>query len=282
MKKFYKYYLLVITIIVLTVLIQSIIQYSLRNQERMAGVINVAGKQRMLSQLVLKNFYECNHYECDYSELKIALAKLYRTDEILEKGDEKLGFYPVENTEIIDDFKKMQPHLEYIYAHLNDMDHIAEVPVEELTSHVDDFLEIMDGIVLKFQQESEEEIKTIMIIEVELAVLSLFIILFEIFYIVNPIIRKTSSQNKKLKEISWHQSHAYASHMKNIKDLQHVLKIEKKIENKEDLVACVVTELDALNEVSENMIKSLESDKKELSKLDTLLNRLDGFFSKKK
>ncbi|MBO0589793.1 type IV pili methyl-accepting chemotaxis transducer N-terminal domain-containing protein [Cellulophaga sp. E16_2] len=282
MKKFYKYYLLVSTIIILTVLIQSIIQYSLRNQERMAAVINVAGKQRMFSQLVLKDFYECKDYDCNYSELKVALAKLYRTDEVLQNGDEKLGFYAVENPEIIADFKKLQPHLDYIYANLNATDRIAEVSVIELSDHVDSFLKIMDSIVLKFQQESEEEIKTIMIIEVELAVLSLFIILFEIVYIVNPIIRKTTSQNQKLKEISWHQSHAYASHMKNIKDLQHVLKIERKIENKEDLVACVITELDALNEVSENMLKSLESDEEEISKLDILLTKLDKLFDRKK
>nr|WP_255451566.1 type IV pili methyl-accepting chemotaxis transducer N-terminal domain-containing protein [Cellulophaga sp. L1A9] len=266
----------------LTVLIQSIIQYSLRNQERMAAVINVAGKQRMLSQLVLKNYYECKYSECDYSELKVALAKLYRTDEVLQNGDEKFGFYPVENAEIIAEFKKLQPHLDYIYSKLNDVDHFSEIPVIELTNHVDSFLSIMDGIVLKFQKESEEEIKTIMIIEIELAVLSLFIILFEIFYIVNPIISKTTSQNQKLKEISWHQSHAYASHMKNIKDLQHVLKIERKIENKEDLVACVVTELDALNEVSENMLKSLESKEEEISKFDALLSKLDALFVRKK
>lgn len=282
MKKFYKYYLLVLTIIVLTILIQSIIQYSLRSQERMAAVINISGKQRMLSQLVLKNFYKCKHYDCDYSELKLALSQLYRTDEVLENGDKKLGIDPIDNIEIKAEFKRLQPHLDYIYSTLNNIDGVAKISVVELAMHTDSFLKIMDGIVLKFQIESEEEIKTIMIIEIELAVFSLFIILFEIFYIINPIIRKTTSQNQKLKEISWHQSHAYASHMKNIKDLQHVLKIERKIENKEDLVACIVVELDGLNEVSKNMLKSLESSEEELSKFDVFLNKLDKLLVRKK
>jgi nitrate/nitrite-specific signal transduction histidine kinase len=281
-KKFYKYYLLVLTIIVLTILIQSIIQYSLRSQERMAAVINISGKQRMLSQLVLKNFYKCKHYDCDYSELKLALSQLYRTDEVLENGDKKLGIDPIDNIEIKAEFKRLQPHLDYIYSTLNNIDGVAKISVVELAMHTDSFLKIMDGIVLKFQIESEEEIKTIMIIEIELAVFSLFIILFEIFYIINPIIRKTTSQNQKLKEISWHQSHAYASHMKNIKDLQHVLKIERKIENKEDLVACIVVELDGLNEVSKNMLKSLESSEEELSKFDVFLNKLDKLLVRKK
>mgnify|MGYP003649967257 CR=1 FL=1 len=281
MKKFHKYYLLVITIIFLTVLIQTIIHYSLKKQERMGAVINMAGKQRMLSQFVLKGYYECKFLECDFSEFKLALNNLYRTDKLLQFGDDKLGFEPLQNETIKAEFTKLQPHLEYIYTNLNKFENLQSLDIPELTDHVDKYLAIMDGIVLKYQRESEKEIATIMIIEIELAVFSLLILLFEIFFIVNPIIRKTTSQNKKLKEISWHQSHAFASHMKNIKNLQHVLRIERKTENKQEIIDCIVDELNELDLVSKNMINSLESEEQQVSKFDKYLKKMDAYIALK-
>lgn len=259
-KRFYKYYLLVCTIIVLTILIQSIIQYSLKKQEKMAAIINIAGKQRMLSQLVLKDFYECKYQECDYSEMRLALNKLHRTHKVLQNGNEALGLKSLENIEIQKSFKELDPYLDYIYTNLSDFDNLKNLSTIALTTQVDGFLRIMDDIVLRYQVASEEEINTIMVVEIELAVLSLLIILFEIFFIINPAIKKIAFQNTKLKEISWHQSHAFNSHMKNIKSLQHVLKIENNIKNKEGIVDCIVDELNDLETVSNNMLKSLEKD----------------------
>lgn len=281
MKKFHKYYLLVITIIFLTVLIQTIIHYSLKKQERTGAVINMAGKQRMLSQLVLKGYYECQFLECDFSEFKLAITNLYRTDKILQFGDEKLGFEPLQNEAIKADFKKLQPHLDYIYTNLNEFEKLDNVAIPKLTYHIDQYLILMDGIVFKYQKESEKEIATIMIIEIELAVFSVLILLFEIFFIVNPIISKTTSQNKKLKEISWHQSHAFDSHMKNIKDLQHVLKIERKAENKQELIDCIVDELNELDLVSKNMVKSLESEQQQENAFDKVLQKMDRYIALK-
>eukprot|EP01013_Petalomonas_cantuscygni_P014542 TRINITY_DN29829_c0_g1_i1.p1 TRINITY_DN29829_c0_g1~~TRINITY_DN29829_c0_g1_i1.p1 ORF type:complete len:114 (-),score=5.77 TRINITY_DN29829_c0_g1_i1:57-359(-) len=97
-----------------------------------------------------------------------------------------------------------------------------------------------------------------MIIELELAVFSLLILIFEIFYFINPSIKKMSIQNQKLKEINWHQTHAFQSHMKNIKNYNHVLKIEKNTAHKEELISFLMEELTDLEGVSDNMVKSLE------------------------
>ena len=65
-------------------------------------------------------------------------------------------------------------------------------------------------------------------------------------------------QNQKLKEINWHQTHAFQSHMKNIKNYNHVLKIEKNTAHKEELISYLMEELTDLEGVSDNMVKSLE------------------------
>ena len=46
--------------------------------------------------------------------------------------------------------------------------------------------------------------------------------------------------------------------MKNIKNYNHVLKIEKNVEHKEELISFLMEELTDLEGVSENMVKSLE------------------------
>lgn len=258
-KGFYQYYILVFTVIVLTIFIQSVVQYSLNKQQRTASLINLAGKQRMLSQQVRANFYKCRLLECNYSEMKVGLERLYRTHVSLQKGNPKIGLDPLNNEEIQLMFTDLDLHLNYIYNHLNDPENLKKASVSVLERETDSFLKLMDTIVIRFQQEAEEEIRTLIVIELELAFLSILIILLEIFFIINPAIKKITIQNKKLREISWHQTHAFSSHIKNIKGLQHILKIEKKTEFKEDLITCVMDELDALEEVSANMVNSLET-----------------------
>nr|WP_255352029.1 type IV pili methyl-accepting chemotaxis transducer N-terminal domain-containing protein [Cellulophaga sp. Hel_I_12] len=261
------------TIVLLTILIQSVVQYSLDKQKSMASVLNMAGRQRMLSQLVMKNFYECMYQTCDYSEMSIALNKLERTNKILQEGNSEIKLAILQHPEIQKTFKELEPHLNYILLNLKDFNNYNQIPISKLKTEVESALAKMETIVSQFQKVSEQEINTLKIIEYELAALSLLILLFEIFFIINPAIRKISVQNKKLKDISWHQSHAFNSHMQNLRDLQHVLKIEKKLNNQQALVDCVIDELNDLEVVSKNMMKSLEEDTVETSQLDTFLTK---------
>lgn len=256
-KQIGKYYLLVATIIALTLVIQSITQYSLQKQARTALLINIAGKQRMLGQKVLTNFYECRLLKCNYADMKLGLERLYATNLALQDGDSRLE--PLKDPEIQKNFDKLEADINYMYASLQNSDSLETISFESLSSTVGRFISVMDTIVSQFQKKSEDDIRTLMIVELELAALSILIILLEIIFIINPAIKKISNQNKKLKEISWHQSHAFNSHIKNIKDLQHVLKIEKNMDHKQELLDCVMDELNNLEQVSKNMINSLES-----------------------
>ncbi|SEC53011.1 Type IV pili methyl-accepting chemotaxis transducer N-term [Maribacter dokdonensis] len=257
-KNFNNYYLLVFTVIILTILIQSIIQYSLSRQRQDSLRINEAGRQRMLSQSIMKHVYECKYGTCDYSKLRLAMNKLANANIALQIGNEATGIPELNNEEIQRNFDLLQPHLNYIIETLDDFNQLQTVDVEKLTAETDQFLFLMDTIVGQFQKASEEDIKTLMIIELELAVFSLIILIIEIFFFINPSIKKMAIQNQKLKEINWHQTHAFQSHMKNIKNYNHVLKIEKNTAHKEELISYLMEELTDLEGVSDNMVKSLE------------------------
>ncbi|WP_167333112.1 type IV pili methyl-accepting chemotaxis transducer N-terminal domain-containing protein [Maribacter forsetii] len=256
--KFNNYYLLVFTVIVLTILIQSIIQYSLSKQRQDSLRINEAGRQRMLSQSIMKHVYECKYGTCDFGKLRMAMNKLANANISLQQGNDATGIPKLDNEEVQNNFNKLQPHLKYMMETLDDFTQLKSVDIEKLSSETDQFLVIMDTIVGQFQSAAQEDVKTLMIIELELAVFSLLILIFEIFFFINPSIKKMAIQNQKLKEINWHQTHAFDSHMKNIRNYNHVLKIEKNIAHKEELISFLMEELTDLEVVSNNMVKSLE------------------------
>jgi len=280
-KGFRAYYLLVISIIALTIAIQSIVQYSLDKQRNAAMVVNLAGRQRMLSQRLLNEVYSCRYHNCDFAELKLSLNKLYQMHQILQTGSEHLGIKPLDDKDMQVDFDRLQPYVDWFKSNLDDFKKIDAVSFNDMRYRTDRFLVIMDRIVLKFQKKSEKEIKTMRLIELELAIFSVVIVLFEFFFIVNPFIDRIMAQKKKLEEIAWHQSHVFGSHMKNIKDLQYVLKAEKRPERKAEIYGFITEELDHLGEVSKTMVKALQKhDDQALYTPRTIIKKIEAFLGR--
>ena len=272
--------MLVVSIIVLTIAIQTIVQYSLDKQRNTALIVNLAGFQRTLSQRLLNEAYSCRFHNCDYAELKLTLNKLLQRNEILQNGSVNLGIEPLRNEGISKNFGRLHPYIVWFSSNMSSYDDVAHLSFNDIRFRVDRFGEIMDDIVLQFQKQSEEDIKAMRIIELELAIFSVFIVLFEIFFIVNPIINRIMEQKKKLAEIAWHQSHVFSSHMKNIKDLQYVMRVERNPERRDEIVKFIYEELDQLDHVSQNMQNSLKKSEdvdlphqRMLKKMETLLEK---------
>ncbi|MEM9647821.1 MAG: hypothetical protein AAF969_05020 [Bacteroidota bacterium] len=279
-KGFRAYYLLVISIVVLTIAIQSMTQYSLNQQRSTALTVNLSGRQRMLTQKVLNELYSCRYHNCDYAEMKLALTKLYQMNGFLQDGSIALKIEPLDDAQIQREFDRLEPHLEWLYAELRDFQNFKNVSFNDVRYRVDRFTTIMDGIVLLFQKKAEKDIKTMMVIELELAIFSIVIIFFEIFFIVNPIINRIMDQKKRLSEIAWHQSHVFTSHMKNISDLQYVLKVEKDPERQKEIYGFIGEELDELKKVSKRMVKSLKQTSQDNKPHHLVIKRVEDFLEK--
>ncbi|TMU56870.1 type IV pili methyl-accepting chemotaxis transducer N-terminal domain-containing protein [Flagellimonas algicola] len=279
-KGFRAYYLLVISIVFLTIVIQSMTQYTLSRQRSTALIVNLAGRQRMLSQKLLNELYSCRYHNCDYAEMKLALTKLYQMNGFLQNGNPTLNIEPLDDEEIQTQFNRLEPHMEWIYHKLKNFKNFKEVSFNDVRYRVDRFSGIMDGIVTLFQTKAEKDIKTMMIIELELAIFSIVIIFFEIFFIVNPIISRIMDQKKKLSEIAWHQSQVFNSHMKNISDLQYVLEVEKDPIRQKEIYGFIGEELDELKKVSQRMLKSLEETTQEAKPHHIIIKKVEDFLEK--
>ncbi|SNZ00617.1 hypothetical protein [Flagellimonas pacifica] len=281
-KGFRAYYLLVVSIVFLTIVIQSMTQYSLNKQRATALSVNLAGKQRTFSQQLLNELYSCRYHNCDYAEMKLALTKLYQMNGFLQHGNKSLKIEPLDSPEILREFRRLDPHLEWLYAELKDFKNFKNLSFNDVKYRVDRFTNIMDVIVGQFQKKADNDIKTTMIIELELAIFSIVIILFELFFIVNPIINRILNQKKKLSEIAWHQSHVFNSHMKNIGDLQYVLKVEKNPERQREIYGFIGEELNHLKKVSADMVKSLEKTEEVAKPHHLVLQKVEGLLEKYK
>ncbi len=255
-------------------------QYSLNKQRINAQIANLAGRQRMLSQKLLNELYSCRYHNCDYAEMKLVLTKLYQMNGYLQRGNKELKIEPLTDPDILKEFSKLEPHLEWLNSELKDFRNFKNISFNDVTYRVDRFLVIMDDIANMFQQKVDEDIRTMMVIELELAIFSIVIIFFEIFFIVNPIIGRILDQKKKLTEIAWHQSHVFSSHMKNITDLQYVLKVEKSPERQRDIYGFIAEELDHLKNVSKNMEKSLEETTEEPKPHHIVIRKVEDFLEK--
>jgi hypothetical protein len=281
-KGFRAYYLLVISIVSLTIIIQSMTQYSLKKQRSTALIVNLAGRQRMLSQRLLHELYSCRYHNCDYAEMKLTMTKLYQMNGFLQQGNVGLKLEPLDDEVILSEFRRLEPHLEWLNSELKDFQNFKNLSFTDVRYRVDRFLFIMEGIVNQFQKKAEKDIHTMMIIELELAIFSIVIILFEIFFIVNPIINRIVDQKKKLSEIAWHQSHVFNSHMRNIADLQYVLKMEKNLERQKEIFGFIEEELNHLKKVSQNMVKSLEETAEDPKPDQLVIRKVEDFLEKYK
>jgi len=259
-KKEYKtYYLVVASILVLTLANQSIMQYALAKQRDAALLVNISGRQRSLSQQLINELYSCHYHDCDFSDLRLSWNTLVNTHEALQTGNERLGLPPLNDEHIQKEFDELTPVLNRMAEQIGDLKRTDEVNFDLLRADTDQFIVIMDGIVTDFQLKSEKDIRTIRLIELQLAVFSILIVFFEIFFIVIPILRHNEGQSSKLRQIAWHQSHAFTSHMKNIRDLEYVLKVEKKPERRDEIYRFIQEELEALEKVSKHMKEALNS-----------------------
>ena len=260
LKKEYKsYYLVVLSVLILTLANQSIMQYALAEQRDAALIVNLAGRQRTLSQRILNEIYACKYHDCDFSDLKLSWTSLLSTHQALQRGNDRLGLPPLDNKKIQADFDRLKPVIDRLALQLDDLNNPEQVDFDALRADTDQFLVLMDGIVTSFQLKSERDIRSIRLIELQLAVFSVLIVLFEIFFIVIPILQRNERQSQKLQQLAWHQSHAFASHMKNIKDLEFVLKVEKKGERRDEIYRFIQEELHALQGVSDHMQKALDT-----------------------
>ncbi|WP_258105707.1 type IV pili methyl-accepting chemotaxis transducer N-terminal domain-containing protein [Marinoscillum sp. MHG1-6] len=214
-KRLGQFYLLALGAIALSVIIsQFLIQTFISRQSDDSRVINVAGRQRMLSQKISKVSLQIanepgKNLDEKYSELKQAIELWKKSHYGLLFGDEDLNLHGKNSSRIREMFKEIEPHFNAIVenadAILNETQQsdsintgVIQTHVDSIISHEKDFLLGMDRIVFAYDDEARTKVQTLRETELWLFVLSLLVITLELIFVFRPLANNISATVQNL------------------------------------------------------------------------------------
>ena len=273
-KKIYKTF--VITVIALILSSQAITQFFIYTQKYDANRINIAGRQRMLSQniskMVLKiHLQKDTPLEEDFQKLE-SLKKLFISSEnaILE-GSKELEI-PENNSELaLSLFTTLKPHTDSIAQIVDTLlreRKIEGATIQSLYLHESEFLKTMDKIVSVYSHESVTRTSRLQLIESALALFAVIVILFEIGFLYRPLIHRLTEDNKELakqkkilEDYSFLLSHKVRKHVANLLGLMNTINPNNMIEIKEyfQYIRQSVVELDNVSRELEDESVTIDS-----------------------
>ncbi|MGE5677977.1 MAG: diguanylate cyclase [Pseudomonadota bacterium] len=202
---------------VMILLSQAAIQFTIHFNESDSRIVNIAGRQRMLSQrinkAVLGLVYCTSEEDHNYykRELDTSLQLWIRSHNGLLNGDDGLGLPGDNSPEIKRMFQQIEPHYEAMVAAANDVKSIAKrnhnynheelLPyIEIIRNHEADFLKGMDDIVFQYDKESKQKILGIRMAEIAITVMTFLVIGMEVIFIFIPALRHVKNAMGQVEE----------------------------------------------------------------------------------
>ncbi len=243
--KLSRLYIIALSAIAFSVIIsQIVINIFLNNQQDDSRVINVAGRQRMLSQKLTKevlllssevNINERNKIKINLQETLILWSSSHQA---LQIGNDSLGL-PGKNSKTISKmFDEIEPFYNTIFkAAQNIIKIVSEDPyttVEKLENDVaklkltePKFLFLMDYIVNQYDQEASKKLSKLRTLEFFILIISLLILIAEFFLIFRPAafavkntIQKLLNAEKVAKKMAIDADELSEAKEKSVKELR--------------------------------------------------------------
>lgn len=176
---------------------QLVIQDFLYRQRSDSTVINIAGRQRMLSQKLTKAALastrsgNSSERELRLGELRDSLALWERSHQGLQQGDRESGL-PGENSAVV---RRQFAELEDEYSALQEAGQQLvhggdqEAAVQQFLQYEASFLAGMDAIVSQYEREAQEHVASLQFLERALFVLTMAVLLLEGIVVFRPAVR---------------------------------------------------------------------------------------------
>ncbi len=213
-------------VFIATVLIASslLLQYAIEKNAGDSRVINLAGRQRMLSQRLTKDVlalkYSCPNFSCPakISEISNSLGEWKKAHLGLQKGDANLQLVARENSsQIVRYFSELdKPHKVMVDAidsllgqmkknTLNkdaeaQMSHDIDNVIGILLENEKEFLPLMDKITFQFDSESKARITSINEFERYFLLIGIFVLAMEFVFVFRPSVLRMMELFKALME----------------------------------------------------------------------------------
>jgi two-component system, NarL family, sensor histidine kinase DegS len=210
------WYILALSVIATVAIIgQLLIQKHLKNQLSDSRVVNVAGKQRMLSQKITKAvlLLHLNQAEADRTKIANELSQSVHLWKIsqdgLLHGSDSLRL-PGKNSPLIESlFDKVTSDFEIMHGNtvqiISSLQKNSSIPYDSLMpnikgviDHESNFLSGMENIVLQYTNEAQGKVSYLSTMEYIVLTISLLVIAVEIIFIFRPTAAQVNTTVNKL------------------------------------------------------------------------------------
>ena len=243
--KLRRLYIIALSTIALSVIVsQILIRTHLSGQESDSTVINVAGKQRMLSQKLTKDIVslasEVNLEKRILLKNKIkATLHLWEVSHhALQNGNDSLGLPKTNSKVVTKKYKILNPVFDTIHkaskAIINNLENNPPLPLETYVDAIEKvkategrFLVIMDDIVNQYDLEADEKVAWLRKLELWLTALTLLILLGEFLFIFWPAAKSVKTTlaellvaEKRAKKMAFDADELSLAKEKSIKELR--------------------------------------------------------------
>ena len=238
-------YIIALSAIALSVIVsQFLVRKHLNDQQSDSSVINVAGRQRMLSQKLTKEIVLLATEDSIKARLeqkekvKQTLKHWGVSHKALQNGNDSLGL-PGKNSAIIKEkFEELNPTFDSICTASKAIIETIEIsPAAPRSAFMDDvamvkqheghFLQVMDQIVNQYDVEADAKVSWLRTLEMLLMVFTLLILLGEFLFIFWPTAKSVKSTlaelliaEKKAKKMAFDADELTISKEKSIKELR--------------------------------------------------------------
>ncbi|MEX2357970.1 MAG: ATP-binding protein [Pirellulaceae bacterium] len=210
------YVLALSAVALLSIAGQILVQWSLVRQLSDSRVVNLAGRQRMLSQrltmqsLLLQKADTAEQRIEQQADLSQSLTAWQRAHLALQQGDAPSGL-PGRNSPRVEElFAQVDPHFQAICELAKTfLSHDPEVPLDvpeddfqRLLLHQDAFLAGMDQIVDQYDREAYQRVSRLKTIELTLLFITLAVLLLEGTLVFRPAVTRLRNIMRQLAETS--------------------------------------------------------------------------------
>ncbi len=175
---------------------QILIQYALNQKQNDAYYINLAGRQRMLSQKINADFYKIIHHKKEVliNELKKDYQKWQEAHFILLK----MKLNTTQDIKINNEINGLTSTFQSIKFFIDKSIDNQNIEIILIDNYLDNFLRIMDNIVKELEIEADNKLFRIICLEVFLAIMTGIIFFLAVRYIYYPITKKITQLNEQI------------------------------------------------------------------------------------
>ncbi len=237
-----RYLFVLVAVAALVMVDQAIVQPLLIRLDRYAPAINLAGRQRMLSQKLTKAALASDRSSSPESlaaartELGETLVQWTTAHDVLRIGDANSGVERLQSAAIDEQWKLLNPHFDAMSAAAKQMiSHQAEnelslagnAKVETIVAHESRYLAAMDQIVKLMEQEAAREVQQLRMLALAIAAMIVALLVALGWFVVRPATRTIRRQVDQLESRVVERTAELAT---TLTSLQHEIAEREKVE----------------------------------------------------